>query len=146
MGIVKDVTEAADWMAEALSSSGYRADFSPSSIRRVDKFFDHHAPDGVIRPDGLLGTEVGARLFGLGSYVGEVIRRELGGQWRGDDADPEAELNVALILSSGAAILPVQRIIKRAQNGPEDSIVTYCTVLGLDLDRTEPAKRGFFRR
>jgi hypothetical protein len=55
-------------------------------------------------------------------------------------------------LSSGSVIRPVQRVIKRFQNGPEDSLVVYAVSLGLDVQpHSQPpgdAKRrkGLFRR
>lgn len=134
------------WMARSLSDSGYRADFSPCSIRSVDSFLDEHAPDGVIRPEGLLGDRLGQRLFGLGGYVGEVLRRSMGGTWEGDDADPEAEITVSLLLSDGGRVWPVQRVMKRAANGAEDGLAAYCATLGLDLDDERPPRRRLFGR
>lgn len=102
--VVADAKAAAEWIAEALSSSGYRADFSLESLREVDRFFDEHAPDGQPLPEGLLSSDVGERLFALGGYVGEVIRRACGGEWEGSDEDPRAEVNIALKLASGAML------------------------------------------
>jgi hypothetical protein len=83
--IVKDAVEAADWMAKALSSSGYKADFTLDSLKEVDRFVDDQAPGGNPKSGGLLSDHLGARVFALGAYVGEVIRRQGEGQWRGDD-------------------------------------------------------------
>lgn len=52
-------------------------------------------------------------MFAVGSYVGEVIRRHYGGEWRGNDEDPEGEINLGLVLPGGAIIWPVQRVLKR---------------------------------
>lgn len=123
--IVADVLGAAEWMAMALSSSGYLADFSLASLRDVDRFFAENAPDGRAHPDGLLAEDLVRRIFGLGAYVGEVIRRRCGGTWEGNDADPKAAFNVALRLDHGHLIWPTQRAAKRFQNGPEDSVYFY---------------------
>ncbi|WP_327000341.1 hypothetical protein OHA72_35100 [Dactylosporangium sp. NBC_01737] len=146
MGIVEDVHEAAAWVAAALTSSGYRADFSPGSLWEVERFFEVEAPDGRPRPDGLLARQLGARLFAVGSYVGEVIRRNAGGTWSGDDNDPAAEINVALQQPDGGRIWPVQRVMKRYSNGAEDSITAYGAVLGLDIGaRPGQRRRRWFR-
>jgi len=50
-----------------------------------------------------LQTKRGARLFALGAYAGEVIRRAVGGTWSADDADPEAEINIELQLGEQAS-------------------------------------------
>jgi hypothetical protein len=133
MGVIDEVQASAEWIASALSSSGYRADFTASSLWEIERFFEDHAPGGSARPDGLLGSSVGARLFGLGGYIGEVIRRGVGGAWQVDDGDPAAEINVALILPGGTQIWPVQRVMKRFQNGSEDNVAVYGHVLGLDV-------------
>src|SRR4029453_5425191 len=58
VGIVEDVAGAAEWMARALRSSGYHADFSGSSLWEVERFFDDHAPNGQATPNGLLSEKL----------------------------------------------------------------------------------------
>ena len=75
----EDVERAAKWIANALTSSGYRADFSIESLRDIDRFFDNHCHDSEAVPGGLLEENLGQRVFAMGSYVGETIRRARGG-------------------------------------------------------------------
>ena len=143
--ILHDVSIAADWMARALSSSGYRADFSLESLREVDRFLEEQAPGGKPKQGGLSSKDFGNRLFSLGAYVGEVVRRQVGGQWEGDDSDPEAEINVAVRLPSGGMMWPVQRVMKRCEKGDEDSVYAYGVALTgsgtpLSLSESEPKK------
>ena len=148
MSIVDDVAVAADWIAAALTSSGYRADFTPASLWEVERFFDEQTANGRAVRSGLLGQDLGSRLFAVGSYIGEVLSRQLGGAWQGDDTDPEAEINVALVLGDGSTVWPVQRAMRRYANGEEDSIAAYGAALGLDVGErpTTPRKRRWFRR
>jgi hypothetical protein len=125
----EDIAAAAEWIAKALASSGYTADFSIDSLREIDRFFDEHSRSGKPVRGGLLDENLGSRLFAMGSYVGEVIRRARGGAWRCDDDDPQGEMNVALVLPDGTRLWPVQRAMKRFQNGPEDGIHVYGVVL-----------------
>lgn len=127
--IVSDTLTSAEWVAYALSASGYRADFTLESLGEIDRFFDDHARGGVVRPDGLLSEQFGSRIFAIGAYVGETLRRQLDGEWIGDDKDPEAEINISLKLGDGSIIWPVQRAMKRFRNGPEDSIAAYGSAL-----------------
>lgn len=127
--IVADALSSAEYVAGALTSSGYKADFSLASLKEIDRFFDEQAPEGEPIPDGLLSKELGSRLFAIGSYVGETIRRAGGGSWEGDDADPKAEINIAVSLKSGKTFWPVQRVMKRFKNGSEDGIYVYGMVL-----------------
>jgi hypothetical protein len=36
--IKEDINKSADWIAHALSSSGYRANFTPQSLWEIDRF------------------------------------------------------------------------------------------------------------
>jgi hypothetical protein len=123
--IVRDAIVSAKRIAKALKSSGYKANFSLKSLKEVDRFLDEQAPGGNPSPAGLLAKDLGPRIFSLGAYVGEVIRRQAGGQWEGEDSDPDAEINLALRLKSGAVVWPVQRVMKRYKNGAEDGIYAY---------------------
>jgi hypothetical protein len=76
-------------------------------------------------------------MFGLGSYLGEVIVRQKGGAWSVNEADSQAEMNVQLQLP-GHSIWPIQRVIKRFENGAEDGIAAHG--LGLGLER-RPSQR-----
>jgi hypothetical protein len=127
--LIDDVRTSADWIAKALRSSGYKADFSIESLTEVDRFFDEQSKNGQPIPSGLLAQQLGARIFAIGSYVGEVIRRVGGGSWSGNDADPRGEINVELRLANGATIWPVQRVMKRLKNGKEDEIYAYATIV-----------------
>ncbi len=123
--IVSDALASAEQISRALSQSGYKADFSLESLKQVDRFFEEQVINGRPRPGGLLSQELGARLFAIGAYVGEVIRRQNGGEWQGDDKDPGAEINIAVRLKTGVILWPVQRVMKRLKNGAEDGIWAY---------------------
>jgi hypothetical protein len=126
--VVSDALAAAEKIAKALSQSGYEADFSLESLKQVDRFFEEQVSNGQPKPGGLLSQQLGARLFAIGAYVGEVIRRQNGGEWQGDDNDPRAEINIAIRLKTGAILWPVQRVMKRFKNGAEDGIWIYGVV------------------
>ncbi|CAL9484175.1 hypothetical protein [Streptomyces sp. enrichment culture] len=135
--LLDDVHTSAAWIARALGASGYRADFTPESLTDVERFLTEHSAHGAAVPGGLLATEAGPRLFALGAYLGETVRRGLGGVWEADDEDPYGEVNLALRLPGGAVVRPVQRVIKRFRNGPEDSLVGYAVGLGLPASARE---------
>jgi hypothetical protein len=146
-GIKEDVASGADWISRALQSSGYRADFSPQSLWEIDRFFDEHSHEGQAKPGGLLAEGLGQRLFGLGSYIGEVVRRARGGEWVGDDSDGRTEINVELHLPDGTRCWPVQRVMKRFKNGSEDGIAAWGLGAGLDVGpRPDQRSKGFFRK
>ncbi|MBB4792510.1 hypothetical protein [Streptomyces nodosus] len=148
--LLDDVRTSAARIARALGSSGYRADFTPESLPDIERFMSEHSDHGIATDGGLLATDRGPRLFALGAYLGETVRQGLGGVWEVDDQDPHGEINIVLRLPDGSIIWPVQRVIKRFQNGPEDSLVGYAIGLGLRLSAQSPARphrrRSWFRR
>jgi len=140
--IFEDLDSSAAWIAKALASSGYRTDFSAASLWEVDRFLDEQAPGGKPTRWGLLSRDLGTRLFSLGAYVGEVVRREVGGEWHADDDDPSAEVNASVRLPDGSVIWPVQRVMKRLRNGEEDGIAVYASVLGVPVGPRPVAPTG----
>jgi hypothetical protein len=140
--VVKDAKEAAEWIATALSSSGYKADFTLQSLKEIDRFVDDQTQNGRPRPGGLLAEDFGARVFALGAYVGEVIRRLGEGQWYGNDSDREAEINIQVRLKSAGIIWPMQRVMKRITNGREDGIYAYGYIILKDERRLPNAENS----
>ncbi|MBI1825057.1 MAG: hypothetical protein HY287_15020 [Planctomycetes bacterium] len=123
--IIQDAQQSAKKIAAALTGSGYRADFSLTSLKEIDRFFDESVNDGKALPGGLLHDQVGAKLFALGAYVGETIRTLAGGHWKVDESDPQNPVSLQLVLNDGSMIWPVERVMKRFQNGAEDGIYAY---------------------
>ena len=122
--LLQDIMTSKDWIAMALNSSNYAADFSINSFKEIDRFFDEQNT-----PDGIINRNRGQILFALGAYIGEVIISVCGGEWLTDDNDPQGEVNIAVRLKDGTIIFPVQRAMKRYMNGKEDSIYDYGYIL-----------------
>ncbi|MFH8452732.1 hypothetical protein ACH4CD_26245 [Streptomyces fungicidicus] len=141
-GLLDDVRTSATRIARALERSGYRADFTPASLRDLERFMAEHSDRGVAVAGGLLATDQGSRLFALGAYLGETVRRSAGGTWETDGGDPHSEPGPALRLPDGSLVWPVQRMVKRFRHGHEDSIAGYATALGLHLS-TRPRRRAW---
>ena len=123
--LIEDTKTSADWVGNALRSSGYKANFSMESLKEIDRFFDDQSHDGQPTPGGLLSEELGARMFAIGSYVGETIRRLYGGKWVANDNDPRGEVDIEFHLPDGTIMWPVQRVMKRFKNGRADGIHAY---------------------
>jgi hypothetical protein len=144
--IQEEIVTASNWMAAALLSSGYNADFSPNSFPEVERFFNEHSANGFPRPDSFLAHEMESRIFAMGCYIGEVIRRAKAGEWRGSDSDPNVKVNLELRLPDGSVCWPTQRAMSRLKNGASDSIVAYGLSFGVAAGGASSAKKGFFKR
>jgi hypothetical protein len=114
---------------------GLPRSFSPSSGWELDRFFDDQlkAP-GEPKRGGLLAEDVGPRLFAIGAYVGEIIRRHsTGWKWVPDKDDPDDEINLSL-RRGDEVVWPIQRVMKRYGEGEESGIAIYLvSVAELDV-------------
>jgi hypothetical protein len=128
-----DVATSSDWIAGALAQTGYGGDFSPESLWELDRFLEDHTVEGRARRGGPLADDVGAKLFALGAYLGEVIRRDHGGEWRSGSDDEADEVNIELRLPDGTHLWPVQRVMKRFQLGEEEGLAAYALAVGVPV-------------
>ena len=124
--LAEDVLTYADWAKNNLNTTGYNVDYTLESMKEVERFFVEQSQDG-----GALTNSPGSILFGIGSLIGETIIKTYGGKWVTDDNDPQGEINVSVELPDGTVLWPVQRCMKRLQNGPEENIYDYVYVLSV---------------
>jgi hypothetical protein len=128
--LLEDIGTYSDWIVKAFKADNLHLDYTLESFRMIDEFFDLYSEKGEAKPNGRLSRDRGVILFAIGAYVGETIRRNVpGSKWMTKDSDPEGEINVEVELPQGATIWPVQRVIGRFQNGPEDGIYAYGAVV-----------------
>lgn len=125
--LYEDIHTACEWVVMALNSSGYKADYTLESMKEIDRFIEEQSGE-----NGIISRGRGKILFSLGCYVGETVIRLYGGKWHTDDNDPQGEINASVELDNGTVICPIQRVIKRYQNGSEDGIYAYVYVLSPD--------------
>ena len=123
----EDIKAQSEWIVKAFADDGFKLDHTIDSIIEVDRFFAANMKNGQPKKTGrLYGKGFGPVLFSIGSYVGETIIKNIkGAEWITDDNDPEGELKVSLKLPDGGEISPVQKVMKRFQNGSEDAIYPY---------------------
>lgn len=128
MGTLKeDIKKQSDWIVKAFEYDGLKLDYTIESIVEIDRFFALNMKDGKPKKGGRLSKRgFGGVLFSMGSYVGETIIRNINGtEWLTDDNDPQGELKVAIKLPDETIVFPIQKVMKRFQNGTEDSIYPY---------------------
>jgi hypothetical protein len=110
-------------------------DYSVASIAHVDALL------ATLHRQRADPADVGDLVVGVASYVGEVIRRTLGGAWI-DDRDAAAG---GLIFNPGmrvvsTSIRPVDQVCKCIGNGAEDSLSAWYAALAQGAgERAEPS-------
>jgi hypothetical protein len=135
--------------ARTMREAGYQADFSMASLKEVDRLIDEQSdrgspvPDGYFDPSHLPASDrVTTRLFGLGCYVGEVLKQKYVSDWHADSRDfRQAVHGLRLRFASGAVVDPIGKVFKRFENGPEDSLEAFGFLVALSAsEEDEKAK------
>lgn len=120
---------AADAVDYAATCHQTELDFSPNSIDAIEKIAGRLHDDlprgfwGKIFKHGPTDFEFNTICKVLGGYVGEVIRREHGGDWGLHEG------NIGLQFGPELWAFPVQKVHKRLKNGPEDNITSFYKVM-----------------
>lgn len=109
------------------ASMGHTLDFSSESVQRIEDILDNYANDYASQPDMIkpLDREVWSIAAIWGTYVGEVMRIELG-----ELCNWEAVEGGYLLDAQGAKASPISKSFKRIVNGSEDNIVSFYEIIG----------------
>jgi hypothetical protein len=97
-------------------------DFSPGSLEDLDQHIES------LREQGLNGEDVAELLFVFGCYVGEVMVRQLGGQWA---ATPLSSLRaispwpMVVALADGSTWDPIGKAYRRLELGDTEYLPAY---------------------
>ncbi len=122
----EDIKVQAKWIVEAFGADKLNLDGSIKSFIEIDSFFNKHAVNGKAKKGGRLSQRLGSTIFSIGSYVIETILSAVpGSKLITDDEARDGEITVSIELPDGSVIFPVQRVMKRFENGSEDSIYVY---------------------
>jgi hypothetical protein len=100
-------------------------DYSPQSLRNLDDVLED------FRNSGRTSHELGGGATCFGCYLGEVLIRNLGGQWRGREevGFQQTASPIVLAFSVEMACNPLGKVCKRIDNGAEDSLTSFYRML-----------------
>lgn len=136
--LLEDIEVQAEWLAKAFAVDNLKLDYTIHSLIKVDKFFNRNTKDGKAVKGGRFSQNLGAIIFSIGSYVGQTIIKTIpGATWETDDNDPQGELTAAVKLPDGTIMWPMRKVLRRFQNGSEDSIYVYGHHVTKDLTKEE---------
>lgn len=122
---------AADAVAYAGQQFGIALDYSEESVERVEqllgKLYDS-IPRGFLskltkRSPSPKDLERMATM--VGAYIGEVVRRNLGGTWKLESSAFPGQQMLTFQTEDGIEMWPQVRVSKRLANGPEDNVWHY---------------------
>lgn len=110
---------------------GIQLDYSPESLKSID--------EAVLewRKNGASTQTVNKTLIVFGCYVGEVIVRNLGYKWDNPDSkEMSLGFDVTGIRDKNNGFSnPIGKVFKLMQNGEEDSVEGFYTVISKDLSQ-----------
>lgn len=130
------VALANDAVALARSVAGCNLDFSEESIRRVEEILGKmHVGLAKANPPREVIEQV-CNVYG--AYIGEVMRRNEGGDWFLDEKVLPGEKIAALRVGS-LQTSPSAKVFKRIMNGPEDDVWFYYRVLSQQFKEINPS-------
>lgn len=109
-------------------ASELRLDYSVESLQRLDQFISEN-----FEPVGSR-TIADSLPQGVGCYLGEVIIRNLGGEW--------SEENKPEVVGIGTLdpVQPIEKAYRRFQNGRQDSLAWYYHALAKQAYEAEAAQ------
>ncbi|MCB9520421.1 MAG: tetratricopeptide repeat protein [Myxococcales bacterium] len=138
-----DHVQVAQECVDTFAQHGIVLEFSFASVAALDEILnDLFGAQGVSphteswRPD-----EADRRMIAMvGSYVGELLRRTLGGDWSDDPDHVGKPLYVRLDLGEGGVIWPLERAYRRLKDGEMAALSEYVRrvqseVLGGPIDQ-----------
>ena len=124
--IKEDILTFSDMIVKGFKADKLNLDYTLTSFKDVDKFYDLHSKNGERIEGGRFAKNLGQILFALGAYIGQTVIEIIPGTvWETDEKDPEGEINATIKLPDGTIAWPMQRAIKRFRNGEEDGIFAY---------------------
>jgi hypothetical protein len=133
----EDIKTYSIWLVKAFKTDKLNLDYSFNSIKEIDEFFNTHSQDGKATPEGRLSQNLGPILFAIGSYIGETFVRNIrGAEWVTDENNAEGEVTAAVIFPDGSQIWPMQKVVKRFQNGPVDNLYEYAVMVAREYDQS----------
>jgi hypothetical protein len=139
---ISDVMEAYAKDAEAdARKRGFILDYSETSLENVDRILNSITSGNVINPQTESEKDdlwILAKIYG--GYLGQVVIREMTGQWELQDL-PNGSARVVL-RSCGIQAFPPEKIFKRLTQDRFSGVGGYCRALRAILERREKENKG----
>jgi len=103
----------AEMIVENLSQhAGFEFGFNEQSVEWLDGFIERQRTREGFNPGGMINT--------IGSFLGECMCKELGGEWK-----MQSNGQLAVEFSDGNAAFPFNKVQKHFDNGEVGSILSF---------------------
>ena len=119
-------------------------EFHPAAVAALDAFIDvTWGEEGLDPSSDLWQPNAGQSISILrfGAFLGELARRELGGEWR-DDPNPENVLNARVVIRAETTVFAVAQVYKRLKNGAAERLMPFYDRLRATVGRAATPAEG----
>ncbi len=125
--VAKQLVEAAEVVAARGATTGYKLDFSRASMVPFEAFavrtYEETLPTVASKRRDERDAYMEDLSFSFGAYLGEAIRRNVGGDWGWSEFEDTKSIGLRL---GGSAILnPIGKVRKRLESGTSDEFEAF---------------------
>jgi hypothetical protein len=106
-------------------------DYSPESVERVEEILSKLAPYEPGFWKRLIGGSIEMKSKAYGYYLGEVVRRNFGGEWA--VAGPIGQLSSMALTKGDCTVWPLMKVMKRLSGDESDNVWLYFRVLHTEM-------------
>ena len=136
--INEHIKRYSDWIVKCFATENLHLDYSIDSLKCLDKFLADNVTNGIPNINGILYKNHKKILYGIGVYLGETLKMSLpDSQWLTKKENGVDQLTGEFILPNGTQVFPLGRVIRRFENGEEDSIYPYGLILVNEVPKDE---------
>lgn len=115
--IETEIREGHESLVSIFQDFGVPLDYSMESLQRIESYIEENYPRSEGGNNPFPAVRAGVKLFYLGAYLGEVLRKKVGGQWVFDERHPLGQIQAELRLSNGKTLRPIEEIMNRVEEG-----------------------------
>jgi hypothetical protein len=126
-----EMGELAQQIAQEKLPGGIQLDFTPDSIQVLERMLTalyDNLPRGWwarLRRRQPSEEQIWRLSIPFGAYLGETIRRNLGGKWACHVSAYPGDKAQYMVLTGGSVIAPISKVFKRLADGPADEVSAY---------------------
>lgn len=111
--------------ASIARNAGVAITYTPDDLPHIDRLIEN------FRAEGAGSNDMAETLWVFGSLVGEILVRSAGGRWIETPPEQLRMFGMPFLveLPAGNTCNPLGKTFKRMDNGPEDSLAYFYTVM-----------------
>ncbi len=124
-----EIRDAHESLVSIFHDFGVDLDYSIESLHRIENYLEENYPSNQDAKNPFPAVRVGVKIFYIGAYLGETLRKKLGGNWQFDEHDPLGQIRAELCFENGERIRPIEDVMTRIEEKLPIEIFSYAKEL-----------------